>query len=76
MKMKQPPKCLNRDCPNPAWARGLCQTCISLVRKLVQEGLITEQELIDSGKILKAKATGRPADSIRRKWFLEGKEQQ
>lgn len=68
-------KCLMPLCPNDAWSRGLCITCLSHARHLIQRGEITEAELIESGKLLPPRRTRGPSErgSARRKWFLEGK---
>ena len=54
------------------YARGLSQADYLVARKLILNGLITEQELIDAGKMLPSKGRGKPASEAK-EWFLEAK---
>ena len=53
-----------------AHARGLSKSDYVIARKLINEGLVTEQQLIDAGKMLPSKGRGRPSTGAR-KWLLE-----
>ena len=53
-----------------AHARGLSKSDYTIARKLINEGLVTEQELVDAGKMLPSKGRGRPSSGAR-EWFLE-----
>lgn len=53
-----------------AHARGLSKSDYVVARKLINEGLVTEQQLIDAGKMLPSKGRGRPSSGAR-EWFLE-----
>ena len=54
-------KCL--QCPNKAFSRGLCSTCLSAAHRLINSGQKTEQQLIDAGAMLPSKKSGRPRGS-------------
>lgn len=54
-------KCLT--CPNKAFTRGLCAACRAAASAAIHRGDITEQELIDAGKMLPAQRAGRPRQS-------------
>jgi hypothetical protein len=49
-RKKLPAKCL--ICPVRSHSHGLCQTCLSAARRLIQTGKRTEQQLIDAGAML------------------------
>ena len=53
-----------------AHSRGLSKSDYVIARKLINEGLVTEQELIDAGKMLPSKGRGRPGTGAR-EWLLE-----
>lgn len=53
-----------------AHARGLSKSDYVVARKLINAGLVTEQQLIDAGKMLPSKGRGRPSSGAR-EWFLE-----
>ena len=53
-----------------AHARGLSKSDYVVARKLINEGLVTEQQLIDAGKMLPSKGRGRPGSGAK-EWFLE-----
>ena len=53
-----------------AHARGLSKSDYCIARRLINEGLVTEQQLIDAGKMLPSKGRGRPSTGAR-EWFLE-----
>jgi len=53
-------------------ARGLSKSDYVVARKLIQQGLVTEQELMDAGKMLPSKGRGRPSSGAR-KWLLEAR---
>ena len=55
-----------------AHARGLSKSDYCIARRLINEGLVTEQELIDAGKMLPSKGRGRPSTGAR-EWFLEAR---
>lgn len=55
-----------------AHARGLSKSDYCIARRLINEGLVTEQELIDAGKMLPSKGRGRPGSGAR-EWFLEAR---
>jgi hypothetical protein len=53
-----------------AHSRGLSKSDYVIARKLIKAGLVTEQQLIDAGKMLPSKGRGRPSTGAR-KWLLE-----
>ena len=55
-----------------AYSRGLSKSDYVVARKLIQQGLVTEQELIDAGKMLPSKGRGRPSSGAK-EWFLEAR---
>lgn len=66
--MSEPEKCLHPDCQNAGVARGLCLNHYHAAGRLVRNGVVTWDRLVENGK---AKDADRGA---RRKnlWFLEG----
>ena len=55
-----------------AHSRGLSKSDYVVARKLINAGLVTEQELIDAGKMLPSKGRGRPGSGVR-EWLLEAR---
>ena len=53
-----------------AHSRGLSKSDYVVARKLINAGLVTEQQLIDAGKMLPSKGRGRPGSGVR-EWLLE-----
>ena len=54
-----------------AHSRGLSKSDYVVARKLINQGIVTEQQLIDAGKMLPSKGRGRPSSGVR-EWLLEG----
>ena len=52
-----------------AHSRGLSKSDY-VIAKLINAGLVTEQQLIDAGKMLPSKGRGRPGSGAR-EWLLE-----
>lgn len=45
-------KCLNPQCEMTIFARGLCHSCYVAARRLINKGMITDEELVKRGKLL------------------------
>jgi len=50
--------------------RGLSKSDYAIARNLINKGLVTEQQLIDAGKMLPSKGRGKPGSGAR-EWLLE-----
>lgn len=59
-------KCLNPECQNQDYIRGLCSSCYSSAYGLIKRGKTTWEKLIAEGK---AKEPGT-ARARRTKWLL------
>jgi len=53
-----------------AFCRGLSQSEYNIAMRMIRDGLVTEKELIDAGKMLPAGPVGRPRSDAYN-WFLE-----
>lgn len=50
--------CIAPGCVRKRRSRGLCQPCSQIACRLIREGTITDEELVDAGLLLPVKAAG------------------
>jgi len=56
-------RCIIQDCDREAAARGLCATCRAASKAAINNGSVTEEELIREGMLLPEQTRGRKARS-------------
>ena len=59
-------ECIHPNCNRPQKARGLCASCYSTLWRLISEQRVTEEQMIQSGRILPAHSNHKSH------WFEQG----
>ena len=66
-KNKLTEKCMNPNCTNTQHSRGLCSRCYCTVNSLIRDGICTEKQMIEAGRILPSQNVNPSKD-----WLLDG----
>ena len=63
-KTKDEP-CINPNCKNKQYCRGLCRSCYQMSANLIADGVVTDEQLVEAGKRLPYKYSTTD-------WLLDG----